>query len=145
MSESDPTQLQTGQLQIELSAAQLAMVDDFQRQAGLPSREAAVVFLLDIALEAVTSTGRRFWDKPIVDLEPIERARELIERLRAEGHHAAAERIEHATLGQKIGAELLAALGAACQFALTTIEAIDPTTELMAEELRLEIDKRLSR
>jgi hypothetical protein len=140
MSESDPTQLQIG-----LSAAQLAMVDDFQRQTGLPSREAAIVFLLDIALEAVTSTGRRFWDKPIVDLEPIDRARELTERLRAEGHQAAAERVEHATLGQQIGAELLDALRGACQFALTTIEALDPKTQLMAEELRLEIDKRLSR
>jgi hypothetical protein len=140
MSESDPTQLQIG-----LSAAQLAMVDDFQRQTGLPSREAAIVFLLDIALEAVTGTGRRFWDKPITDLEPIDRARELMERLRAEGHQAAAERVEHATLGQQIGAELLNALRAACQFALTTIEALDPKTQLMAEELRLEIDKRLSR
>jgi hypothetical protein len=31
----------------------------------------------------------------------------------------------------------------ACQFALTAIEALDPKTELMAEELRLEVDKRL--
>lgn len=140
MSEGNATTLQIG-----LSAAQLAMIDDFQRQTGQPSREAATLFLLDIALEAVTGTGRRFWDKPIVGVDPVERARELMERLRAEGHHAAAERVEHATLGQQIGAELLDALRGAAQFALTTVEALDPKTQLMAEELRLEIDKRLSR
>jgi hypothetical protein len=32
-----------------------------------------------------------------------------------------------------------------CQTALTAIEAIDPTTETMLEELRLEVDKRLVR
>jgi hypothetical protein len=130
---------------VELSAAQVAMVDDFQRRAGLSTREAAVLLLLDVALEAVTSGGRRFWDRPIVTADPIEQARELSERLRAEGHHAAAERVEHATLGERIGAELLNALRGACQFALTTIEALDPKTQLLAEELRLEIDKRLSR
>jgi hypothetical protein len=31
----------------------------------------------------------------------------------------------------------------ACQFVLTAIEVIDPKPELMAEELRLEVDKRL--
>ena len=145
MSEGNPTQPQVGKLQIEPSAAQLAMVDDFQRKMGQPSREAAILLLLDIALEAVTGTGRRFWDKPIVSAEPIERARALTERLRAEGHHTAAERVEHATLGEQIGAELLDALRGAAQFALTTVEALDPKTQLMAEELRLEIDKRLSR
>ncbi len=77
--------------------------------------------------------------------EEIERGRALAERLDAEGHAEAAERVHAATLGERIGDELLGALRAACQFALTTIEALDPKTELLAEELRLEIDKRLSR
>lgn len=140
MSESEPTSVT-----VELSAAQLVMVEDFQRRTGVPTREAAVGLLLDTALEAVTSSGRRFWDKSIVPADPIDRARELSERLRAEGHHVAADRVEHATLGERIGAELLDALRGACQFALTTIEALDPKTQLVAEELRLEIDKRLLR
>ena len=140
MSESEPNPVT-----VELSAAQLAMVDDFQQRTGLSTREAAVLLLLDTALEAVTGSGRRFWDRPIVAADPINRARELSERLRAEGHHAAADRVERATLGQRIGTELLDALRGACQFALTTIEALDPKTQLVAEELRLEIDKRLSR
>jgi hypothetical protein len=40
---------------------------------------------------------------------------------------------------------LLLALREVCQTALTAIEAIDPATETMLEELRLEIDKRLAR
>ncbi|HYZ64908.1 MAG TPA: hypothetical protein VE650_20845 [Acetobacteraceae bacterium] len=75
--------------------------------------------------------------------DEIERARELADRLRAEGHHEAAERLNRATLGERVGRALLEALREACQVVLTTIEALDPTTELMAEELRLEIDKRL--
>ena len=50
---------------ITLSAAQLALIDQFQRERELPSRDAAVALLLDIAFEAVTGSGRRFWDKSI--------------------------------------------------------------------------------
>jgi hypothetical protein len=77
--------------------------------------------------------------------DEFERARELAERLRAEGHHGAAEQIHHATMGERIGHALLEAVREACQTVLTTIEALDPKTQLLAEELRLEIDKRLSR
>jgi hypothetical protein len=75
----------------------------------------------------------------------IEQARELAERLRAEGHHGAAEQVHSAALGTRIGDALLEALREACQTVLTTVEALDPETTLMAEELRLEVDKRLSR
>ena len=51
--------------QVGVSAAQLEMLDRFQREAGLPTREAALKLLLDVAFESVTSSGRRFWDKPI--------------------------------------------------------------------------------
>lgn len=75
--------------------------------------------------------------------EERDRAAELAERLRSEGHLEAADRVEHATIGERIGDAMLDALRGALHFALTTIEALDPKTELMAEELRLEIDKRL--
>jgi hypothetical protein len=70
-------------------------------------------------------------------------AQELAARLRAEGHLAAAEKVENATGGSRAGAIVEHALRDACQFVLTAIEALDPKTELMAEELRLEVDKRL--
>ena len=48
-------------------------------------------------------------------------------------------------LATGLGGGLLLALREVCQTALTAIEAIDPATETMLEELRLEIDKRLAR
>ncbi len=83
-------------------------------------------------------------DVEVSDKE-LGQARNLAEQLRAEGHHSAADRLEHASLGQRIGGELLAALREACEFVLTTVEALDPKTTLMAEELRLEVEKRLHR
>ena len=59
-----------GALSVTLSPAHLALVDQFQRDRSLASREAAIALLLDIAFEAVTGRGRRFWDKPLVGLEP---------------------------------------------------------------------------
>jgi len=56
-------------MQITLTATQSAMIEAFQRKEGMASRAAAVQLLLDIALETVTSSGRRFWDKPIVTPE----------------------------------------------------------------------------
>jgi hypothetical protein len=43
------------------------MIEAFQHKESLPSRARAIELLLDIAIETVTGTGRRFWDKPIVD------------------------------------------------------------------------------
>ncbi len=54
-------------LLVNVSAAQLEAVDRFQQEKGLPSRDGALALLLDIALEAVTGRGRRFWDKRIVE------------------------------------------------------------------------------
>ncbi len=69
------------------------------------------------------------------------RAKALAERLRAEGHHEAAGRVE--TAGTGVGAAVRHTLDDACQWVLTAIEALDPKTAAMAEELRLELDKRL--
>ncbi len=74
----------------------------------------------------------------------IGQAQDLADRLRIEGHDAAADKVEDAIGGSQFGDRLLHALRDACQFALTAIEALDPKTGMMAEELRLEIDKRLS-
>ncbi len=74
----------------------------------------------------------------------IGQAQDLADRLRIEGHHAAADQVEDAIGGSHFGDGLLHALRGACQFLLTAIEALDPKTGMMAEELRLEIDKRLS-
>ena len=38
---------------------------------------------------------------------------------------------------------MLFALRAACETVLTAIQAIDPVTQTMIEELRLEVEKRL--
>ena len=135
-------------LSVELRADQFDNLRRFQAERGVPSHDVALRLLLDIAFEAVTARGQRYWDRPIVDepgpVEPDERARALAERLRGEGHEAAADRLHAAVASDGVGHALLAALREACQTVLTTIEAIDPKTQLMAEELRLEIDKRLT-
>ncbi len=77
--------------------------------------------------------------------EPIERARSLAERLRAEGHEAAAEQVTAAAASPPHeGNLLLHGLREALDVVLTAIEAIDPATMMMAEELRTEIERRLS-
>lgn len=75
--------------------------------------------------------------------DQITRAQDLAERLRAEGHYAEAQQVQAVASGSHIGDGFLEALREACQLVLTAIEALDPKTEMMAEELRLEIDKRL--
>jgi len=77
------------------------------------------------------------------DDDPAAQARDLADRLHAEGHVEAAEQVHAATAGNRIGHALLEAVREACQIALTTVEALDPKTALLAEELRLEVDKRL--
>jgi hypothetical protein len=67
---------------------------------------------------------------------------DLIDRLRAEGHHDAADRLAH-HLGQEAEHGAMFALRELAQTLLTAIEAIDPVTQTMVEDLRLEVDKRL--
>jgi hypothetical protein len=130
-------------IEVRLNPEQLRNLERFQEARSIASRDAAVGMLLDIAFEAVTATGRRFWDRSIVADAPVDQARALAERLRAEGHATAADRLQTATAGERIGHALLEALREASQTVLTTIEALDPKTQLLAEELRLEIDKLL--
>jgi hypothetical protein len=74
--------------------------------------------------------------------EPTERTRDLIERLRERGHQAQADHLAR-QLATGVGRGLLFALREACETVLTAIEAIDPVTQTMIEELRLEVEKRL--
>ena len=76
--------------------------------------------------------------------EPGEQARRVAARLQERGHHEQAGRIHAALQHNLAGAALLHALREACQVVLTTIEAIDPVSAGMVEELRLEVDKRLA-
>jgi hypothetical protein len=71
------------------------------------------------------------------------RTGQLIERLREQGHHVEADHLaRHLTLH---GAEqgLLFALREASETILTAIEAIDPVTQTMIEELRVYVEAHL--
>ena len=71
------------------------------------------------------------------------RAGDLIERLREHGHHEQADRVERQLSFRDLGRGALFALREACETLLTAVEAIDPVTQTMIEELRLEVEKRL--
>lgn len=75
--------------------------------------------------------------------DPARRTRDLIARLRESGHHAEADRLAHPLTLRGAESGLLFALREACETVLTAIEAIDPVTQTMIEELRLEVEKRL--
>jgi tagatose-1,6-bisphosphate aldolase len=75
--------------------------------------------------------------------ETNQRIRELVDRLRAEGHYTEAEHLTR-HLTQDMGHGVLFALREACETILTAVEAVDPVTQTMIEELRVDIDKWLS-
>jgi hypothetical protein len=74
--------------------------------------------------------------------DPAQRTRDLIERLREQGHQVEADHLAR-EVATHVERGLLFALREACETILTAIEAIDPVTETMIEELRLEVEKRL--
>jgi len=129
---------------IVLDPAQLQNIARLQHERGFETRDATVRWLLDIAFEAVSGAGRRFWDQPIAADASVAQARYLAERLHAQGYTVQAERLHEETMGERIGNAMLEGLRETCQTVLTTIEALDPKTQLLAEELRLEVDKRLA-
>lgn len=73
--------------------------------------------------------------------QAADNARAVAERLQARGHAVHATRLRSALAGTEEG--LLLAVREACQTILTAVEAIDPVTATMVEELRLEVDRRL--
>ena len=68
---------------------------------------------------------------------------QLVERLREQGHTAEADHLAHHLTLHGAERGLLFALREACETILTAIEAIDPVTQTMIEELRVEVEKRL--
>ncbi len=75
--------------------------------------------------------------------DPEFQARAVIERLRAQGHDTQADHLARQLTTRKVERGFLFALREACETVLTAIEAIDPVTQTMIEELRLEVEKRL--
>jgi hypothetical protein len=51
-------------MQVPVLPRRLLEIDEFQRTESLSSRAEALALLLEIALDAITSPGRRFWDRP---------------------------------------------------------------------------------
>jgi hypothetical protein len=74
---------------------------------------------------------------------PEQQTRDVIARLRESGHNAEADRLELQLTAHAVGRGVLFALRETCETILTAIEAIDPVTQTMIEELRLEVEKRL--
>jgi len=74
--------------------------------------------------------------------EPGESAERLAARLAAHGHAARARGL-HGALARGAERAVLLALDEACQTLLSAVEAFDPETEGMIEELRLSLDRRL--
>jgi hypothetical protein len=76
--------------------------------------------------------------------ETVKAAEHVADTLQQRGHATQAHAVR-AVLGHShAGSLLLAALRDVCQVVLTAIEAIDPVSATMVEELRLEVDKRLN-
>jgi hypothetical protein len=75
--------------------------------------------------------------------EPVRKAQALIEKLEAGGHKAEAEQLRAHVNGPADA--VLFALREFCQTLLTAMEAIDPATETLAEELRTSVESHLRR
>ncbi len=75
--------------------------------------------------------------------DPKQKAQDLVDRLRESGHKAEADQLARHLRAQAVERGLLFALRETCETLLTAIEAIDPVTQTMILELRLEVEKRL--
>lgn len=75
--------------------------------------------------------------------DPARQANALVHQLRDRGHHPHAQRLAKLLSLHSVERGLLLGLREACETILTAIEAIDPVTEAMIDELRLEVEKRL--
>jgi len=75
--------------------------------------------------------------------DPAKTAEQVAAHLADQGHQAHAHSMRHAlTLGAE--RSVLLALREVCQTVLSAVEAFDPETSAMIEELRLSIDRRLA-
>jgi hypothetical protein len=74
----------------------------------------------------------------------IETAHKVVDTLDQRGHVSHADALRAVLAKSRPRSVLLAALRETCQVVLTAIEAIDPVSATLVEELRLEVDKRLT-
>jgi hypothetical protein len=74
----------------------------------------------------------------------IRAAHKVADLLQQHGHDGQASALRAALVNIRPRSMLLAALRETCQVVLTAIEAIDPVCAALVEELRLEVDKRLT-
>lgn len=72
-----------------------------------------------------------------------EKARQVIRQLQEKGRPEEAQHLENA-LGSSFADAFPLVLREACQTVLTAIEAIDPNTEMLLEQLRAKIDTLLT-
>jgi len=75
--------------------------------------------------------------------DTIKTAHQVADRLQQRGHTRQAAHLRGVLLERRAAAMLLTALREACQTVLTAVEAIDPVSATMVEELRLEVDTRI--
>jgi len=75
--------------------------------------------------------------------DTVRAAHHVADTLEDHGHRLQAGEFRAVLAHNHAGAVLLSALRDVCQVVLTAIEAIDPVSGTMVEELRLEVDKRL--
>ena len=81
---------------------------------------------------------------PVVMVDdPAGKTQALIDRLRERGYHAEADHLAHQRPTHLVERAFVFALREACETILTAIEAIDPVTQTLIEELRLEVENRL--
>jgi hypothetical protein len=76
--------------------------------------------------------------------DTIDSAKKVADKLDERGHTAHAGALRAVLARRHPRSMFLAALREACQVVLTAIEAIDPVCATLVEELRLEVDKRLT-
>jgi hypothetical protein len=72
--------------------------------------------------------------------DPAAAAGRVADHLHARGHQRHAAHLRSVLMANRVGTALLSALREACQTILTAIEAIDPVSATMVEELRVEVD-----
>jgi hypothetical protein len=75
--------------------------------------------------------------------ETARQSSELVARLRERGHHAEADHLARHLPLETAERGVLFALREVVETILTAIEAIDPVTQTMIEELRLQVEKHL--
>ena len=79
----------------------------------------------------------------MVEEDAKERTARIITQLRSQEREAEAQEL-HLALTTKVGDAFFLALREACDTVLTMIEAFDPETETLLEELRADIDAKLT-